>query len=251
MPAGREERKSGVPPGNLDPSPAPAEERGGRSAVLLDPDPSWLRVIEQTLARLGIEVVGTALEPADALVLILEHAPDLLVIDTRTRGGEMDSLACLQRARAEAPQLKVIVLSDHNDHEHIEAALHAGASAYIAKPTNPRDFATAIRQVFKRSIFPATDAAVAEGSGRSSVVDDWEGLTQRELEVLRHVAEGRSNAEVARILWVTEQTIKFHLSNVYRKLGVANRTHACRRAQTLGLLSDPPEAGGGRNVSSA
>jgi DNA-binding NarL/FixJ family response regulator len=250
MPTGREEKKSRAQPGNLGSSPTPAEEREGRSAVLLDPDPSWLGVVEQTLARLGIEVVGTALEPADALVLILEHTPDLFVIDTRTRGGEMDSLACLQRARKEAPQLKAIVLSDHNDHEHIQAALHAGASAYIAKPTNPGDFATVIRQVFKRSIFPAADAAVVEESERSSVVDDWEGLTPRELEVLRHVAEGRSNAEVAKILWVTEQTIKFHLSNVYRKLGVANRTHACRRAQTLGLLSDP-EAGGGRNVSTA
>lgn len=248
MPTRREQRKNGVPPGN--PGPSPAEEREGRSAVLLDPDPRWRGVVEQTLAHLEIEVVGTALEPADALALILEHAPDLLVIDTRTRGGEMDSVACLQRAREEAPQIKAIVLSDQDDHEHIEAALRAGASAYIAKPTNPSDFATAIRQVFKRSIFPATDAEAA-GSVRPPVVADWEELTRRELEVLRHVAEGRSNAEVARILWVTEQTIKFHLSNVYRKLGVANRTHACRRAQALGLLSDPPKAGEGRNVSIA
>jgi DNA-binding NarL/FixJ family response regulator len=239
VPAGEEEQTRPVPPGRT---------RATRSAVLLDADPGWLRMVEQTLAGLGVEVVGTAEEPSGALDLIREREPDLLVIDTRARGREMDSLACLRRARAEAPQLKVIVLSDRDDHEHIEAALQAGASAYLAKPKNPDDFATAIRQVFERSIFPAVNAGRPEGSARAAVVDDSAGLTQRELEVLRHVAEGRSNAQVGRILWVTEPTIKFHLSNIYRKLGVANRTQACRRAQTLGLLSDSLEVGSDRSV---
>jgi DNA-binding CsgD family transcriptional regulator len=69
-------------------------------------------------------------------------------------------------------------------------------------------------------------------------VDDSPGLTRRELEILRLVAEGHSNAQVARMLWVTEQTVKFHLSNIYRKLDVANRTEASRWAQRNGLLQD-------------
>jgi DNA-binding NarL/FixJ family response regulator len=256
MPAQRGKRKIGEAKGNPSRSPEPAEKRARkgaapsgrvrptRSAVLLDPDPGWLGVVEQTLAGLGVEVVGTAEEPSDALVLIVDHAPDLLVFDIRTPGGEMEGLTCVRRAREEVSHLKAIVLSGQVEPEHVAAAFRAGASAYIAKPTDPADLATAIRQVFERSIFlPGT----AVGPEESVVVEgDQGGLTQRELEVIRLVAEGRSNAEVAKIMWVTEQTIKFHLSNVYRKLGVANRSEARHRAHALGLLSDARDADGDR-----
>jgi NarL family two-component system response regulator LiaR len=215
---------------------------------VLDPDPSWLDVVHQTLGRLGVDVVGTAADPTQALVLIRKHTPDLLVIDTRTRGPELNSLACLLRAREEAPELKAVVLSDRDDREHIEAALRAGASAYIAKPKDPADLATAIRQVFQRSIFPAVGTVEPVGSALTAAKDEREGLTARELEVLRHVAAGRSNGEIGRSLWVTEHTVKFHLSNVYRKLGVVNRTQAARRAQALGLLSNAAEADSEKGV---
>jgi DNA-binding NarL/FixJ family response regulator len=213
-----------------------------RTAVVLDQDPGWLDVINQTLVRLGLRVAGTALDPAQALALIREHRPDLLVIDVRTRGRKLDSVACLRKARQEAPELKAVVLSDEDDHEHIEAALRAGASAYIAKPTDPSDLATAIRQVFHRSIFPATSQVESAGSAFASARSDQEGLTARELEVLRHVAAGRSNVEIARKLWITDHTVKFHLSNAYKKLGVVNRTQACRRAGSLGLLANGTDA---------
>jgi DNA-binding NarL/FixJ family response regulator len=215
-----------------------------RSAVVLDADPAWLDVVHQTLDGLGVQVAGVALDPGQALVLVQEHAPDLLVIDARARGPELNSITCLRRAREQAPELKAVVLSDHDDHAHIDAALEAGASAYIAKPKDPADLATAIRQVFERSIFPAGDAVRPVGSARTTVQDDRERLTARELEVLQHVAAGRSNGEIGRRLWVSEHTVKFHLSNIYKKLGVANRTQACRRAATLGLLSNGPEADG-------
>jgi DNA-binding NarL/FixJ family response regulator len=257
MPAQRRKRKIGEAKGNQSGSPRPAEKqaqkgaapsgraRPARSAVLLDPDPGWLGVVEQTLAGLGVEVVGTAEEPSEVLVLILDHAPDLLVIDIRTPGAETDGLACVRRARKEVSHLRAIVLSGQVEPEHVAAAFQAGASAYIAKPTDPADLATAIRQVFKRSIFLA---GTAVGAAQPVPIqgDEWGGLTDREVEIIRLVAEGRSNAEAAKIIWVTEQTIKFHLSNVYRKLGVANRTEARRRAQALGLLSDAPDTGADR-----
>jgi DNA-binding NarL/FixJ family response regulator len=257
MPAQRRNRKMGEAQGNPSRLPRPAEKRAqkgaaasrrvrpARSAVLLDPDAGRPGVVEETLAGLEVEVVGTAEEPSDALVLIRDHAPDLLVIDVRIPGGETDSLACLRRAREEVSHLRAIVLSGQVEPEHVEAAFQAGASAYIAKPTDPADLATAIRQVFKRSIFLAGTAVGAEQSVPHEG-DEWGGLTERELEIIRLVAEGRSNAEVAKIIWVTEQTIKFHLSNIYRKLGVANRSEARRRAQALGLLSDANDAGGER-----
>jgi DNA-binding NarL/FixJ family response regulator len=261
MPTHRRKRNSGEARDNSSRSPRPAEKpaqeregpsdrvRPARSAVLLDPDPGWLGVVERTLADLEVEIVGTAGEPSDALALIREHAPDLLVIDMKTPARETDNLSCMPAARKEVSDLKTIVLSGHVDHEHVAAAFQAGASAYIAKPTDPADLATAIRQVFDRSIFPA---GTPVGRDESVPVegDERGGLTQRELEVIRLVAEGRSNAAVAEIIWVTEQTIKFHLSNVYRKLGVANRTEACRRAQVLGLLPQGHDAGGGRERAS-
>src|SRR5205814_8328390 len=127
-----------------------------------------------------------------------------------------------------------------------DAALGAGAVAYIVKTAHADDVAAAIRQSFEQSVYLATGrsphvavsgapVAAARRSGSASVFDAA-GLTRRELEILRLVAEGHSNASLAKMLWVTEQTVKFHLSNVYRKLDVSNRTEASRWAQLHGLL---------------
>ncbi|MGH3033298.1 MAG: helix-turn-helix domain-containing protein, partial [Gaiellaceae bacterium] len=103
------------------------------------------------------------------------------------------------------------------------------------KMAHPDDITSAIRQVFEHSIYFVGGQLPAVASG--PVLDSSLGLTRRELEILQLVAEGHSNAELARRLWVTEQTVKFHLSNVYRKLNVSNRTEASRWAQLHGLLS--------------
>ena len=103
----------------------------------------------------------------------------------------------------------------------------------MIKTADPEDFASAVRQSFEPSVFLPIAAGTPEQGGMR---DEDVPLTRRELEILRLAAEGRSNAELARQLWVTEQTVKFHLSNIYRKLGVANRTEAARWAQRNGLL---------------
>jgi DNA-binding NarL/FixJ family response regulator len=105
------------------------------------------------------------------------------------------------------------------------AAFVAGASAYVYKRSHPDDFVAAIRQLFEHSIFFARDRV-----GMTHDQQVWPPLTRRETEILQLVAEGRSNPEVARTLWIQEQTVKFHLSNIYRKLGVPNRTAAARWA---------------------
>jgi DNA-binding NarL/FixJ family response regulator len=131
------------------------------------------------------------------------------------------------------------VLSAHHDTGHIDAALAAGASAYVLKTAHPDDVASAVRQAFDHSVFmsgafPTAPARAATESARRGTPG---GLTRRELEILKLVAEGHSNAALARMLWVTEQTVKFHLSNIYRKLDVSNRTEASRWAQLNGLLN--------------
>ena len=133
------------------------------------------------------------------------------------------------------------MLSRHHDPAHIDAAPAAGAAAYIVKTAHPDDVA---RRCAKRSTIPSTwRARHAPSAGRSPLNRSrpaWParaGSPAAQLEILRLVAEGHSNS-LARMLWVTEQTVKFHLSNIYRKLGVANRTEASRWAQVNGLLDD-------------
>jgi DNA-binding NarL/FixJ family response regulator len=213
-----------------------AEPSVGRSAVVLDPFPLWLDAVENVLRRIDVAVLGKTTSPAEALALVEETQADLLVAEIKTREAELDGLTCLRRARERVPHLKTVVLSLYANPEYIDAAFDAGASAYVLKTAEAADFATTVRQSFEQSIYleggrarpaPAAPAPSTEESGR---------LTRRELEILRLAAEGHKNAEMATMLWLTEQTIKFHLSNIYRKLNVSNRTEASRWAQVNGLL---------------
>jgi DNA-binding NarL/FixJ family response regulator len=215
-----------------------------RTGVLLDPHPLWLDALEGVLERLGVTVGLKTISPTEVLESLDRLKPDLLVAEVETPEGEIDGISCLTQARERFPAMRGIIISSHADPEYIDAALLAGASAYVLKTAHPEDFASAIRQAFTSSIFlagaPRTTAPPAAVAAQKTA-----DLTTRELEILRLVAEGLSNSEMARRLWVTEQTVKFHLSNIYRKLDVSNRTQASRWAQVNGLLTPPRAAGGG------
>jgi len=211
-----------------------------RTAVLLDPYPLWLDAVEHVLSRNGVVVVGRTTDPTRALALVEELAPDVLVAEPGP-----DGLGAVREACDRAPALKAIVLSASNDPEQIQAAFRAGAVAYVMKTAQPDDVGIAVRQAFEHSVFVPTPGAVSvasNGISSSAAKDAVAALTKRELEILQLVAEGHSNSQLARILWVTEQTVKFHLSNIYRKLDVANRTEASRWAQLHGLLDTTAHA---------
>jgi DNA-binding NarL/FixJ family response regulator len=204
----------------------------------------WLDAVEQVLRRISIHVVGKTTSTTEALSLVEEHRPQLLITELESE-GDLTGLALIERARAAVPAMRTIVLSMHQEVQMIDAALVAGASAYVVKTAHPEDLASAVRQAFSHSVYLAgrrtvAQTAVAEAPASS---DNEPGLTRRELEILRLVADGHSNAQLARMLWVTEQTVKFHLSNIYRKLDVANRTEASRWAQLNGVLDARPAAG--------
>jgi DNA-binding NarL/FixJ family response regulator len=201
-----------------------------RTAIILDRHPLWLVAVERVLSGLNVDVVGKTTSAQTALDLVEEHEPELLITEIDTGEEEIDGIACLTRARERNPMLSAIVLSRHTDAQHIEEALAAGASAYVTKTAHRDDLASAVRQAFDHTIFLR--------SSRSAPVREKSVLTRREQEILQLVAEGLSNQKIAKQLWVTEQTVKFHLSNIYRKLGVANRTEASRWAHRQGLL--PP-----------
>jgi len=209
-------------------------------AVLLDPHPLWLDAIELVLDRVGVEVVAKTSSGTEALKLVEQERPDLLTVEIDSLPGEPGGLDVLRQACSSSPTLRAIVLSTHHDTGHIDGALTAGAAAYVVKTAHSDDVASAIRQAFDHSVFlpaaqPAAGPPATETPTRAM---NQAGLTRREVEILKLVAEGHSNAALARMLWVTEQTVKFHLSNIYRKLGVANRTEAGRWAQLNGLLGD-------------
>jgi DNA-binding NarL/FixJ family response regulator len=222
------------------------ESRNDRTAVLLDPHPIWLDAVASVLERAGVTAVGKATSSSAALSLLAKHRPDLLVTETRVEAGVAEGLACIREARLDNPALHVVVLAASDLPVDIDDALAAGVAAYVVKSAHPDDLASAVRQAFSHSVYfaggssstPPTRTWVPAAPSR----DEGTGLTKRELEILRLAAEGHSNAQLARMLWVTEQTVKFHLSNVYRKLDVSNRTEAARWAQLNGMLGPAAQA---------
>jgi DNA-binding NarL/FixJ family response regulator len=197
-----------------------------RTAVLHDPHWLWLDAIEHVLERVDIRVVGKATCNEECLELVAERQPDVLVTELSSPSAPMDLIA---KARERHPEVRVIVLTSFEDSRRMAAAYAAGAMAYVLKTAREEDVGLAIRQAFESSIHFAPALPAAPGLVTAQ-------LTRRELEILRLVAEGYTNAALSKMLWVTEQTVKFHLSNVYRKLNVANRTEASRWAQLHGLL---------------
>jgi DNA-binding NarL/FixJ family response regulator len=207
----------------------------GRKAVLLDQHPLWHEAVKPVLDRLEVEVVAKTTSSEEALAVIEEHAPDLLLLELDLPEDGMDGISVIREAKERAPALRVIVLSLYDNPHEVEASFAAGVAAYVLKSVRPDDLATAVRQAFEPSIYlPGSKPAVRTAGDRSKL------LTERELEIVRLVGEGHSNRELARMLWVTEQTVKFHLTNIYKKLGVSNRTEASRWAQAHGLLSPGP-----------
>ena len=208
------------------------------TAVLLDRHPLWHEAVEHVLQRVGVSVVGKTSSPAEALSLIRAEQPNLFVTGITMNDGDMDGLECVRHAREHAPHLRTVVLSMHSDQEHVDAALEAGASAYVIKSAHPDDLAVAVRQAFEHSLFLASSTRPAR-TWSEQAGGDVPDLTRREREILQLMAQGHSNAQLAKMLWVTEQTVKFHLSNIYRKLNVSNRTEAAHWAQVRGLLDAP------------
>jgi len=218
------------------------------TTVVFDRHPLWLSELGRVLERAGFELAGGATSEARVLQLVRQHQPDVIVFEPEacTSG----TARFLEAARLAGPQLRAVAVSAVEDAEAIGAVLRAGAWAYVLKSAHPDDIAVAVRQSFVHSIHLArpgdSSSSAAVGASRLADGAGVSVLTRREREILALVAEGHSNSAMAKRLWVTEQTVKFHLSNIYRKLGVANRTAATRWAHERGLIGvggeeAPPE----------
>ena len=181
----------------------------------------------------GLKVLGKVDGRASVRRPVADAQPDIVLVDEMQVAD--DALERLRECREEAPAAAILLLSMRMDDEWIARAIDAGADACLSKSTHLPALGTLIRAVVDRNIVCSLPASVPEfpaGAGGDE-------LTAREREILVLVADGLTNAKIGRELWVTEQTVKFHLSNVYRKLGVANRTEASRFAHVNGLIKRP------------
>jgi len=176
-----------------------------------------------------IEIVAEARRGSQVLPLVHQAHPDLCLLDIRM--PEMDGLTCIERIREAAPETRVVVLSAFADVARADEAFARGAVAYISKTVDPLELPDALRRAHGGESFRLGVADVQERPENDA------GLTDRELAILQAVARGLSNQAISRELWITEQTVKFHLTNIYRKLRVSSRTEAARYAFSRGIAA--------------
>ena len=216
-----------------------ADAFGTRAVKVLiaDDHPLMLAGIRRALERAEhIEVVGEARSGAELLEMIERRRPEVVLMDMRMPGPS--GCDCIEQIRARWPEVKVVVLSACEDRPTIDGALAAGASAYMIKSVNPLDIASILRQALGAgSVFHAM-AGTQPVIGRPiSEAPTGPGLTDRERTILASVAAGMTTAAISEHLWVSEHTVKFHLTNIYRKLGVVNRAGAVKYALEHGLAA--------------
>ena len=200
--------------------------------MVVDRYPLWLETVVRLADSAGVNVVGQTTQAEDAVAKIEERRPDLFILGLEW--SSPDIVDTLLQAGSRVEGMVTIVLSTNAEPEFVERCLAGGAHAYAVKTIQSADLSSTIRQAVDRSVFlfdrPRPEFAIRQDA-------DENLLTPRELEVLCLVAEGLANAEVARCLWISVPTVKYHLSSIYEKLGVANRTGAARWAQRHGVLA--------------
>ena len=215
----------------------------GRIRIMLVDDQAMFREGLRTLlaTQPDFEVVGEAADGAEALRLCPAVRPDVVLMDLRM--PNLGGVAATRQLRAAHPDVRVLVLTTFDDDEDIFEGLRAGALGYLLKDAGSAKLFEAVRAAARGESFlqPSVAAKVvaefarlSEGSPRGEALVD--PLSDRELEVLRLVAQGASNKEVAAALHIAEGTVKNHLTNVFSKLGVRDRTQAALKARSLGLI---------------
>jgi len=211
------------------------ESEAPLKVLIADDHPLMIAGVRRVLERSdNIEIAGEAHSGPELIRLIERRRPQVVLTDLRMPGA--NGTECIEQIRDKWPEIRVVVLSACEDRPAIDGALNAGASAYVVKSINATDIAAVLRQAASGSVFHGTGAppsAVDECADESALPE----LTERERAILEAVAEGKTTATISRELWVSEHTVKFHLTNIYRKLGVSNRAGAVRYALQNGLAA--------------
>ena len=186
----------------------------------------------------GITVVAEAGGGEEAVRLAAEHAPDVALMDLIMPG--MDGVEATRRLTAQSPRTNVIMLTSYHDDEHVFPAIRAGALSYVLKEVGPEQLADAVRKAAagEAVLHPRVAARVVRElhGARRDEPNVFHELSDRELEVLKLIAEGINNAEIAGRLYVSEKTVKSHVSNILSKLHLVDRTQAAVYAWRQGVV---------------
>lgn len=206
---------------------------------------SGLRSILETES--GMTIVGEAADGHQALALAQELLPDIVLMDIKM--GDWDGVTATRRVRNSVPSTRVIVLTNHDEDELVFSSIRAGASGYLLKEVSGTQLANSIRTVADgfSLIYPSVARRVLDEFGRlkdqgvptasdPSGDSGYNDLTTREREVLHLVAGGRANKEIGHELGITERTVKTHISNIFSKLELSDRTQAALYAHKRGLV---------------
>ncbi|WP_283136867.1 response regulator [Rhizohabitans arisaemae] len=203
------------------------------------------RLFRESVASLlgiqpGITVVGTAADGRDAVERALALGPDVVLMDVRMPG--MDGVEAVSALRLRVPGCRVLMLTTFDDEEYVVRALSLGAYGYLLKDLPARDLAAAVRLAhagvaqFDPAAVARLGSALARADTGSSAAPPGGSLTGREVEVLRLVARGSTNREIAAALFLSEGTVKNHVSRILARLGLRDRTQAAVHARDQGLL---------------
>jgi DNA-binding NarL/FixJ family response regulator len=198
------------------------------------------RLIRDGIASLldiqeGIEVVGTAVDGRDAIKQTLALEPDVVLMDVRM--PEMDGVEAVAVLRQKSPATRVVMLTTFDDEEYVVQALRAGAAGYLLKDLPSHELAAAVKLAHAgvAQFDPAALARLTNALSRPAVPEDLD-LTSREIEVLRLVAAGATNREIAGRLYLSVGTVKNHVSRILNRLNLRDRTQAAIYARDHGLL---------------
>ncbi|MFN8491426.1 MAG: response regulator transcription factor [Caldilineaceae bacterium] len=217
-------------------TPADTPPPGPIRVVIADDHRLVLEGLRSLLAQeADMRVVATATDGERLLEAVNRFRPDVVVCDVRM--PYMDGLTCLAQIRTMSPPTRVLLMTAYSDEAMIQSVVTAGADGLLLKSDAPEQIILAIRQVManqlvfpasvRRWLFTAGAPAPSPAPTPASPILDVD-LSERELEVLALVAEGLTNAEITRRLHISHNTVKFHLQNIYQRLGVNNRTEASR-----------------------
>lgn len=207
--------------------------------VLLVDDHSMIRMgLRAYFATLAdIAVVAEASSGEEAVKAATQHAPDVALMDLMMPG--MDGVEATRQLKGASPRTQVIVLTSYHDDEHIFPAIQAGALSYLLKDVDPDELADAVRRAHagEAVLNPRVAARVVqEMRGERETFNPFTELTEREMEVLRLIADGMSNGEIAEQLVIAEKTVKSHVTNILSKLHLADRTQAAVYAWREGIV---------------